>query len=174
MAEETAQKHNNIQNALIVTEHDGNTTSERCVFHTPTILEKVNAAIAESNITISLIMPDGTEKKLTSGTKSKVVADVAKATISNDAVARELYKFAQFIINHSNVRGIGMHGVIRDEESDKANGFGFIMTAHDCTAAEAIFCVNCGEANIDKFLKTTHLSVPGREKTEEDGQVIVA
>lgn len=141
---------------------DGRTAAETCRFHTPTILKKVEAAPAGSTVLISAQAAGGAPKTLFEGTKEEAAKQVAKSVIPAGRILEELRKFTQFLLDHSDMRAVGVHAVCFDGEESRDNGFGYVVTAPTCTAAQAVMLVNCGDANIDEFVAKAKLDVPGR------------
>lgn len=150
---------------------DGATTAEACRFHTPTILGKIEGAPAGSTVTISVQGIDGRPKTLFAGTKEEAAAHVAKSIVPPESIQDELRKFTQFLLDHSGLQAIGVHAVCSDAKSNRDNGFGYVVTAPTCTAAQAVMLVNCGDANIDEFVSKAKLDVPGRGKPGE-GRIV--
>ncbi len=147
------------------------TKSETCRFHTPTLLKKVEAAPDGSSVRIAV--EDGDEPRvLVEGPKAKVAGELAKSVIPHDRVQEELRKFTQFLLDHSDLRVVGVHAVCLDAKENRDNGFGYVTTSPDCTQTEAVLFVNCGDANVDEFVAKAKLEVPGRGKAG-DGPVIV-
>ena len=146
--------------------------SETCRFHTPTLLKKAEAAPDGSKVRVA-VEGDGDEPRvLVDGTRDEVVKEIAKSIIPHDRVAEELRKFTQFLLDHSDLRAIGVHAVCLDAKESRDNGFGYVTTSPDCTQAEALMFVNCGDANVDEFVAKAKLDVPGRGKAG-DGPVIL-
>lgn len=128
-------------------------------FHTPTLLSVVKRMSGGSSVTIT-IKSGGEDKELASGPKEYMVGQLETSVVPDGAVGTELRKYAQFLLDHSNLKAIGVHAIISDGETD--NGIGFAVTAGDCTTGQALSFVNCGDANIDEFVAKAKLSVPGR------------
>lgn len=172
MAEAKATAAGTVQpEATVSVTADGVTTAASCRFHTPTILGKIEGAPAGSSVSISVQGIDGKPKTLFAGTKEEAAAHVAKSIVPTEAIQGELRKFTQFLLDHSELQAIGVHAVCSDAKANRDNGFGYVVTAPTCTAAQAVMLVNCGDANVDEFVSKAKLEVPGRGKSGE-GRIV--
>lgn len=150
---------------------DGKSETVGSRFHTPTMLQAVEGLPDGADVEITMRDENG-DRTLSSGSKKAVLASIAMSIVPPEMVGAELRKFAQFIIDHSDTKAVGIHAVVSSGEGD--NGIGFAITSDDCTVPQAMEFVNCGEANVDEFVKKAKLSIPGRgaADTVEGGVVI--
>lgn len=150
----------------ITVDVDGSPSRELiCRFHTPTMLDEVKRL--PDGCRVRLEVPDfsdgaeaGKKRKIAEGPRDEVADAVSKSIVPPRGIEEELRKVVQFLFDHSDLVGIGVHALYAEGGSD--GGFGFVTTAPSCTQQQAVALVNCGEANIDEFVSKTKISVPGR------------
>jgi len=149
---------------------DGQTTDERLLFNTPALLEKLTALPDGATVKIVGNGPDGPESTIFEGTKADAVKAMEQAVVPYKNIGLEFRKLAQFLVDHSTLKAVGVHGIcVADDGSDAA--FGFVATA-TCSQAQAVEFVNCGDANLNEFVAKAKLDVPGRGGVPEKGTIV--
>lgn len=147
---------------LVVTPADGSeASSKKLRFHVPTLLEAVKNA-PEGKVKLTVNDPGEKEPRLLfEGDRDECVEKLKESIIPVKSLQTELAKFVQFLTDHSNLRAIGFHAICVDDEGRDC-GFGACMTAANCTKAQAVSLVNCGDANLNEFVVKAKLEIPGR------------
>lgn len=168
---------------VTVTPEGGETSWVKCRFHTPTLLSLVEKAPdkAKVKIVIQEIQFKQDEGKdpeavletrtLLDDTKEAGIKLLKTAVIPPDHLARELKKFAQFLIDHSSMTGISVAFVCQDENGKDAVS-GFTLTAENCTHVQAAALVNCAEANVNEFVTKAKIQIPGKTAPKMGGLIL--
>ena len=168
-----AQKGPQTRKVALETTLDGKTEVEQVRFNTAILLARVEKLDDKAEVRITVAPPDGSEPVvLAEGPKADVAAALRASTIPPDKLAAHIQEFVRFLVDHSTLRAIGVEAVCATEDGSDA-GFGFVSTTVDCTKAEAVALVNCGDANMDEFVSKAGLEVPGRSPGGEKGKIIV-
>lgn len=142
----------------------GQTTSKDVRFNTPLLLKEVQALDDSAAVEIVATRTlDGKEvaQTLLKGTKAECVEALEKSIVKPNDLVAQFQHLVRFLVDHSNLKAVGVELVCTDDNGDVA-GAGFVSTTVDCTAAQAIALVNCGDANMAEFVLKAKLDIPGR------------
>ena len=150
-----------------VGEGDAAKTETKTVrFNTPVLAKIVKSAPDGSTIRITCVNPGEKQPhEILKASKSDAVKALEGSIVPTNMVAYELRKYVQFLLDHSDLRAAGFHGVCGPVDG-KYTGFGFVAVAPDVTAEEGMLLVNAGDANIDAYIDKSKLEVPGRSSRQ--------
>lgn len=140
---------------------DGKTETREVKFHTPTLLKEVEKLAEGASVKIVAENSDGTNQVLFEGPKDDAVKALSASVVKPEDIVRHFQHLVQFMADHSDLKAIGIEAVHLDKDGNDA-GFGFVTTVQDCTTAQAVALVNCGDANIAEFVLKAKLDIPGR------------
>lgn len=172
--EEATSARNKIETSATVTiTTEKRTETKQVVFNTPTLLKAIEDADEDSTIRIAVkdSDTDAEPRVMLDAGKGEVVERLTKSIVPADQIGIEMRKFAQFLLEHSTLKAIGVHAINIGSDGNDA-GWGFVATAPDCSVAHAISLVNCGDANIDEFIAAAGITVPGRSGEPEKGEIV--
>lgn len=168
-AEQPAAKALPSTKVMLETTVDGKTESTQITFNTPDMYKRVQALDKSASVKI-YVDRDGKQTVLIEGNRDTAAAALKASIIPSKQLMNHLRGFVKAVIDHSTVKAIGVEAVCLDDEGSDA-GFGFVVTAKDCTAGQAVSLVNCADANMDEFIAKAKLSVPGRSAPAAGGIV---
>lgn len=150
------------------------TASKNVRFNTVLLLKEVqaldDAAAVEIVATRTL---DGKEvsQTLLKGTKAECVEALEQSIVKPEQLIPQFQQLIRFLVDHSTLKAVGVELVCTDEKGDTA-GAGFVSTTDDCTIAQAVALVNCGDANLDEFVAKAKLNIPGRGSAGQGATII--
>jgi len=140
---------------------DGKTETREVRFHTPTLLQEVRELPDGASVKIVAENSDGTNQVLLDAAKADAVTALEASIVKPEDIVKHFQHLVQFMTDHSTLKAVGIE-VIHTDAEGKDTGFGFVVTSQDCTTAQAVELVNCGEANIAEFMLKAKLDIPGR------------
>lgn len=152
---------------------NGETKRTSIRFHTPTLLAEVQGLDDAAEIEILAGPEEGkdTPQTLLKGTKKEAVEALERSVVKPEHIIAQFQNLVRFLVDHSTLKAVGVELVCLDDAGDVA-GTGFVSTTEDCTKAQAIALVNCGDANMDEFATKAQLDIPGRHGAAEKGVII--
>ena len=141
---------------------DGKDAEVRDVrFHTPTLLQEVQKLPDGAAVKVVAESSDGTSQVLLDANKADAIKALEASIVKPEDIVKHFQHLVQFMADHSTLRAVGIEAIHTDAEG-KDTGFGFVVTSQDCTTAQAVELVNCGEANMAEFVLKAKLDIPGR------------
>ena len=174
-AEQPKQPSRNVTlKATIAGSTGDQTTSKDVRFNTVLLLKEVqaldDAAAVEIVATRTL---DGKEvyQTLLKGTKAECVEALEQSIVKPEQLVAQFQQLIRFLVDHSTLKAVGVELICTDEKGDTA-GAGFVSTTDDCTIAQAVALVNCGDANLDEFVAKAKLNIPGRGSAGQGATII--
>lgn len=153
---------------------NGQVTKKRVRFHTPTLLAEVKKLDDAAEVEILAEPADPSKENpqtLLKGAKKDAVEALEHSIVKPADIVGQFQRLVRFLVDHSNLKAIGVELVCLDENGDTA-GAGFVSTTEDCTVAQAVALVNCGDANLDEFITKAKLDIPNRKGAAEKGTII--
>lgn len=152
---------------------NGETKRTSVKFHTPTLLKEVQGLddAAEIKILAGPVEGESTPRTLLRGTKKEAVEALARSVVKPGHLIAQFQNLVRFLVDHSTIKAVGVELVCLDEQGDTA-GAGFVSTTEDCTKAQAVALVNCGDANMDEFATKAQLDIPGRHGAAAKGVIV--
>jgi len=150
------------------------TASKDVRFNTVLLLKEVqaldDAAAVEIVATRTL---DGKEvyQTLLKGTKAECIEALEQSIVKPEQLVAQFRQLIRFLVDHSTLKAVGVELICTDEKGDTA-GAGFVSTTDDCTIAQAVALVNCGDANLDEFVAKAKLNIPGRGSAGQGATII--
>lgn len=164
---------------------DGSETYQlKCRFHTPTLLKTLNKVKDGDMVKIDLTeiqarKVEGSDepelflgvRTLVESKKEDAIPGLQKSVVQSESLPAELQKFAQFLLDHSELRAVGVSLACTTEDGKDAVS-GFILTAPNCTQGQAVALVNCMDANTQEFVTKAKIEVPGRNAPKMGGLII--
>lgn len=164
-AKQPGQPSRNVTLKATIAGSTGDQTATKEVrFNTVLLLKEVqaldDAAAVEIVATRTL---DGKEvsQTLLKGTKAECVEALEQSIVKPEQLVAQFQQLIRFLVDHSTLKAVGVELICTDEKGDTA-GAGFVSTTEDCTIAQAVALVNCGDANLDEFVAKAKLDIPGR------------
>lgn len=156
--------------------------------HIPTMIKAVSEAADDATVKIEIAqigMKGGTVelnpgdkpemeiqwKVAFEGKKADALAQLEHSNIAAEQIPREFYKFAQFVIDHSDLQAVSVCIACKDKDGKDAVA-GFVQTAKHCTNASAAVLVECMDANTNEFIAKANLTIPGRNAPKMGDLVI--
>lgn len=156
--------------------------------HIPTMIKAVSEAADDATVKIEIAqigMKGGTVelkpgerpaleiqwKTAFEGKKADALAQLEHSNISAENIPREFYKFAQYVIDHSDLQAVSVCIACKDKDGKDAVA-GFVQTAKHCTNASAAVLVECMDANTNEFIAKANLTIPGRNAPKMGDLVI--
>ena len=152
---------------------NGETTRKSIRFHTPTLLKEVQGLddAAEIEILAGPVEGVDTPQTLLKGTKKEAVEALARSVVKPEHLVAQFQNLVRFLVDHSTLKAVGVELACLDDAGDVAVT-GFVSTTEDCTKAQAIALVNCGDANMDEFATKAQLDIPGRHGAAVKGVIV--
>lgn len=156
--------------------------------HIPTMIKAVSEAADDATVKIEIAqigMKGGTAelkpgdkpeteiqwKTAFEGKKADALAQLEHSNIAAEQIPREFYKFAQYVIDHSDLQAVSVCIACKDKDGHDAVA-GFVQTAKHCTNASAAVLVECMDANTNEFIAKANLTIPGRNAPKMGDLVI--
>ena len=142
---------------------NGETTRKSVKFNTALLLKEVQALDDAATVTVTARPEqEGMDPPvLLAGTKKKAEAVLAQSVVKPEQLVAQFQHLVRFLVDHSTLKAVGVELICTDDKGDTA-GAGFVSTTEDCTIAQAVALVNCGDANLDEFVTKAKLDIPGR------------
>ena len=153
---------------------NGETKKTSVRFHTPTLLEEVKKLDDAAEVEILAEPADpskGDPQTLFKGAKKDAAEALEHSIVKPADIVGQFQRLVRFLVDHSNLKAVGVELVCLDGNGDTA-GAGFVSTVPDCTVAQAVALVNCGDANLDEFITKAKLEIPGRKGAAEKGTIV--
>lgn len=172
-SEEQAKPASLNRNVTLEVTLNGETTRSSVKFHTPSLLKTVQGLddAATVEILAGPIPGEDNPQVLLKGTKKEAANALAASIVKPEAIVAQFQHLVRFLVDHSMLKAVGVELVCLDDNGDTA-GAGFVSTTEDCTTAQAVALVNCGDANLDEFVTKAKLAIPGRNGAAEKGTII--
>ena len=172
-SEEQAKPASPNRNVTLEVTLNGETTRTSVKFHVPSLLKTVQGLDDAATVEILAGPIPGEDKPqvLLKGTKKEATDALVASIVKPEALVAQFQHLVRFLVDHSTLKAVGVELVCLDDNGDVA-GAGFVSTTEDCTTAQAIALVNCGDANRDEFVTKAKLAIPGRNGVVEKGTII--
>ena len=162
-AEQPKQPEQPSRDVDLVVTLDGKRTAKSVKFNTVLLLKEVQAL--DDAATVEVVAPGRAEGQdsevLLKGTKAECVKALEQSVVKPEQLVAQFQHLVRFLVDHSTLKAVGIELVCTDDKGDTA-GAGFVSTTPDCTIAQAVALVNCGDANLDEFVTKAKLDIPGR------------
>lgn len=169
---QTGQQAQQSREVTLAVTVNGETTSTKIKFHTPTLLAEVQKLDDAAHVMITAKEAEGKDPvALLEGTKAEAVKMLTSSIVKPEQIVAQFQHLVRFLVDHSNLKAVGVELVCTDDNGDTA-GAGFVSTTPDCTIQQAVALVNCGDANLDEFVTKAKLTVPGRKGADERGAIV--
>jgi hypothetical protein len=150
---------------------NGETARNELRFNTPQILERVKQLDDAATVKIIVTGRDGADDRvLLDGTKAQAVTALEASVMPFEKIPDHLQGIMRTVIDHSTMKAVAVSGVCTVEDG-KAAVFGFVSTSPDATRVLGALLVNGTDENIDEFIRTAGIEVPGRTTKPVNGVI---